>query len=85
MGREPAVSEPVSGTPDPAAVPDVIDSLTGVLVRMCRALADAGDPVQAGRLSAQGWVVLRHEYPNQAARINGAMHYAARQETREGM
>ena len=59
---------------------DVVDALTRVLVRSCRALADAGHPHTAGRLAADGWVVLRREHARQAQHLDGAMHYVARLE-----
>ena len=57
---------------------DTVDALTRTLVRACRALAEAGQPHTAGRLAAQGWVVLRGAHPRQAQHLDGAMHHAAR-------
>jgi uncharacterized protein (DUF2249 family) len=61
---------------------DTVDALTRVLVRSCRALAEAGQPHTAGRLAADGWALLRAAHPRQAQRLDGAMHYVARLETR---
>jgi uncharacterized protein (DUF2249 family) len=61
-----------------SADPDVVGALTHVLVRACRALADAGRPDEAGRLAADAWVVVRGGYPRQALHLDGAMHYIAR-------
>lgn len=57
---------------------DVTADLTGVLVRSLRALGDAGRPVQASRLAARAWWVLREDWPRHAEHVNGAMHYLAR-------
>ena len=56
---------------------DVIDGLTRVLARTCRQLAVAGRPHLAGRLAADGWVLLRGSHPTQAQRLDGVMHHAA--------
>jgi uncharacterized protein (DUF2249 family) len=45
---------------------DPVDALTRVLVRACRALAEAGRPRDAGRLAADAWKVLRHDHVRQA-------------------
>lgn len=60
---------------------ETVDALTRVLVRSCRALAEAGRPHAAGRLAADGWTVLRGAYPRQAQHLDGAMHYIARLES----
>lgn len=71
----------------PAAVDDgdptdVVDGLTRVLAKTCRQLADAGQPRAAGKLAADGWVLLRESHPKQADRLDGTMHYTARLEAR---
>ena len=62
--------------PGPAhgAVTDVTD----VLARALRALGKAGRPVQASRLAARAWWLLRDDWPGEAEHINGTMHYLAR-------
>lgn len=65
----------------PELTPDVVDGLTRVLARTCRQLAAAGQPHVAGRLAAEGWVLLRGAHPTQAQRLDGAMHHAALLET----
>lgn len=62
--------------------PDAIDTLTRILVRACRQLADAGHPQQASRFAADGWVALRRAHSRQAEHLNGVMHHIARVETR---
>ena len=59
---------------------DVVDGLTRVLAKACRALADAGQPRAAGKLAADGWVLLRETHVKQADRLDGTMHYTARLE-----
>lgn len=58
----------------------VVTELVAVLDRTVRALADAGDPVEANRCAAKGWSVLRSEHPDLAERLNRTMHYVARRE-----
>ena len=57
---------------------DTVDALTRVLVRACRKLAESGQPGPAGRLAADGWVVVRGSHPRQARHLDGAMHHIAR-------
>ncbi|WP_242448584.1 DUF2249 domain-containing protein [Cellulomonas sp. WB94] len=64
----------------PAEAADVVDGLSRVLSRACRQLAEAGQPQRAGRLAADGWVLLRRTHPVQAQRLDGTMHHAARLE-----
>jgi uncharacterized protein (DUF2249 family) len=54
----------------PTEAADVVDGLSRVLSRACRQLAEAGQPQRAGRLAADGWVLL----------LDGTMHHAARLE-----
>ena len=61
---------------------DVVDGLTRVLAKACRALADAGQPRAAGKLAADGWVLLRETHVKQADRLDGTMHYTARLEAK---
>lgn len=62
---------------DPAAA--VVSGMTDVLVKAVRALGAAGEPEAASRLAGKAWWVLR-EWPRQAERINGTMHYLAKLE-----
>ena len=69
----------MSSTTD-AVSPDasLVDALTRVFARACRQLGNAGHPSDALRLAAEGWSLLRHRYPDDAERLNGAMHYLSR-------
>ncbi len=53
---------------------------TAVLVRTLRALGQHGQPEAANRLAAKAYWALRPTSPDDAERINGAMHYLARLE-----
>lgn len=63
-------------SPDNAAA--LVDALTRVFARVCRELGKAGHPSDASRLAAEAWSLLRKDYPGDAERINGTMHYLAR-------
>lgn len=63
---------------------DLVAGLVRTLARSCRALAEAGRPQDAGRLAADGWVLLRHTRPELARRLDGTMHHAARLEQQLG-
>lgn len=69
-------------TVDEGEAADLVDGLTRVLAKACRQLADAGQPRAAGKLAADGWVLLRESHPKQADRLDGTMHYTARLEAR---
>lgn len=56
-------------------------SVTAVLVRTLRALGQNGQPEEANRLAAKAYWALRPTSPDEAERINGAMHYLARLES----
>lgn len=62
---------------------DLVVDLTAVIDRCVRALADAGEPVDASRLAAEAWSLLRRTHPTQAERLNRAMHYLARREAEQ--
>jgi uncharacterized protein (DUF2249 family) len=70
-----------ASTPSPEVVTAaVIDALTRVLAHTCRELGKAGHPSTAAQLAAEAWSVLREDYPDDAERLNGAMHYLSRLE-----
>lgn len=58
----------------------VVDALTRILAHTCRELGKAGHPSTASQLAAEGWSLLRDDYPDDAERLNGAMHYLSRLE-----
>lgn len=58
----------------------VVDALTRILARTCRELGKAGRPSTAAQLAAEGWSLLRADYPDDSERLNGAMHYLSRLE-----
>jgi hypothetical protein len=63
---------------DPAA-DAAISGMTDLLVKAVRALGAAGEPEQASRIAGRAWWVLK-DWPRQAERVNGTMHYLARLE-----
>jgi uncharacterized protein (DUF2249 family) len=79
-------------TPDDSATPSnaetagvafidddfVMRDTVDVLSQTLKALGKAGRPVEASRLAAQAWHVLRRPHPKEAERINTLMHYLAR-------
>lgn len=56
----------------------VIAELTRLLVRALLLAGKAGEGQSACRIAASGWSQLRHDYPREAERLNGAMHALAR-------
>jgi len=58
----------------------VVNALTRILVHTCRELGKAGHPGTAAQLAAEGWSLLRDDYPDDAERLNGAMHFLSRLE-----
>lgn len=57
-----------------------VDRLAGIFVQALRALGEAGEPVRANRLAADGYALLRHDAPLAAERLNGVMHHLVRLE-----
>jgi len=62
-----------------AAAAAVVSGMTDLLVKAVRALGAAGDPERASRLAGKAWWVLK-DFPRQAERVNGTMHYLAKLE-----
>ena len=58
----------------------VVDALTRILAHTCRELGKAGHPSTASLLAVEAWSLLREDYPDDAERLNGAMHYLSRLE-----
>ncbi|MEO7104727.1 MAG: DUF2249 domain-containing protein [Gemmatimonadaceae bacterium] len=72
---------PEATDPSPEVVTAaVVDALTRILAHTCRELGKAGHPSTAAQLAAEAWSLLREDYPNDAERLNGAMHYLSRLE-----
>ena len=68
-----------NSSPDVSAAA-VVDALTRIFARTCRELGKAGHPSTASQLAAEGWSLLWKTYPDDAERVNGAMHYLSRLE-----
>lgn len=57
---------------------DGFEALLQVLTRALRRLGQVGHPEDANRLAARAWSSIRHAHPDEAERLNGAMHYLSR-------
>ncbi len=57
---------------------DLVNGTTDILLRALRELGKSGKPDSANRLAARAWVLLKSNYPREAQRLNGLMHYLAR-------
>lgn len=71
-----------AGPAAPSADPDhgaIVTGMTDLLVKAVRSLGAAGQPEAASRIAGKAWWVLK-DYPRQAERVNGTMHYLARLE-----
>lgn len=62
----------------------LITEMTDLLVKAVRALGAAGQPEAASRIAGKAWWVLK-DWPRQAERVNGTMHYLARLEQASGV
>lgn len=58
-----------------SAVNGPVATLTELLVRSLRSVGEQGRPEHASRWAAAAWVVLRDEWPRQADRMTGVLHY----------
>jgi hypothetical protein len=56
----------------------LIVELNRLFVRALLLAGEAGEAEPACRIAAAGWSKLRHDYPREAERLNGAMHALAR-------
>ncbi len=54
--------------------PDPLASLNRLFIEALLHIGDAGDIDGACRLAARGWSLLRHDQPDEAQRLNAAMH-----------
>lgn len=73
-----AATDAATETVPEAGDGDPIDVLVRALARAARGLGDAGRPLEASRLAAEGWAALRHTHPGKAERLTGVLHYLAR-------
>jgi hypothetical protein len=62
---------------------DYVRGLNRLLIRAVRALGDAGEADLACRIAAKAWAALRKEWPDEAERLNGALHYLTRPNSRQ--
>ncbi len=54
---------------------DVLIELNRILIKALREMSTAGRLDEACGYSGQAWSVLRHQYPKEAERHNGLLHY----------
>lgn len=54
---------------------DVLMELNRILIKALREMSAAGRLDEACSYSGQAWSVLRHQYPKEAERHNGLLHY----------
>ncbi len=74
----PSQSEPTDPPAASGEAGDTVTDLSDLLAATLRALGVAGRPVQASRLAARAWWLLRDQWPRPAEHINGIMHFLAR-------
>ncbi|HRQ10992.1 MAG TPA: DUF2249 domain-containing protein [Trueperaceae bacterium] len=72
---EPAANAP---TPEPVTPETAIARLNKLFDSALKALGDAGQTDAACELAAQGWTLLRHQWPREGERLNGTLHYLTR-------
>ncbi len=63
---------------DPSALSDALHQSNRLLIRALRALAETGDGERACRLAAEAWSAIRQAAPDEAERLNQALHYLTR-------
>lgn len=57
--------------------------LNRLLIRAVKALGDADEADLGCRIAAEAWAVLRKGWPDEAEKLNGALHYLTRPKTRK--
>jgi hypothetical protein len=55
-----------------------LEALNRLFIRALLLAGETGAAERACRLAAAGWSLLRHDYPREAERLNGALHALAR-------
>lgn len=66
-------------TPEPRQTgADDLHRLNRLLIRAVKALGDDGQNDLACRIAAEAWATLRGERPEEAEKLNGALHYLTR-------
>jgi uncharacterized protein (DUF2249 family) len=66
---------------DAAALSDALRRSNRLLIAALRALAEAGEGERACRLAAEAWSAIRTAAPDEAERLNQALHYLTRHAT----
>ncbi|MDE2229638.1 MAG: hypothetical protein KGL11_11445 [Alphaproteobacteria bacterium] len=74
-----AMTETSSACETKADAPaDDLRSLNRLLIRALKALGDAGQTDLACRIAAEAWSSVRTARPQEAEKLNGALHYLTR-------
>lgn len=63
----------VAGSPDPESAD--LSRINRLLIRAVKALGEEGQTDHACRIAAEAWAVLRERRPEEAEKLNGALHY----------
>jgi uncharacterized protein (DUF2249 family) len=62
---------------------DELRRVNRLLIRAVRALGNEGQTELACRIAAEAWAALRKAHPEEAERLNGALHYLTRLNRKE--
>jgi uncharacterized protein (DUF2249 family) len=57
---------------------DPLAQLNTLFIRALKALGEAGQTDLASRLAGEGWKEIRQDHPEQAEKLNGALHWLNR-------
>ena len=60
------------------AAHDPFAQLNGLFIRALKALGEAGQADLASRLAGEGWKEIRQQHPDEAEKLNGALHWLNR-------
>jgi hypothetical protein len=62
---------------------DDLRRVNRLLIRAVKVLGDGGQVDLACRIAAEAWAALRKEHPEEAEKLNGALHYLTRPNLRQ--
>ena len=60
------------------AAPGALPELNRLFVRALKALGETGQSELACQLAAEGWSAIRGAHPDEAEKLNGALHFLTR-------
>lgn len=73
---------PSDHTGSTAASTRSLPDITRLFIRALKALGDSGETDLACRIAAEAWSLMRSDYPREAEKLNGALHYLTRPSNR---